>query len=81
MSFLNIISVPLVFLQVRVVKRVAFQQKQRAVREALAIGDQIARRRKQQLLAACFTAWHVQVSRKVARCRAARVFLCLIGSE
>jgi hypothetical protein len=54
-------------MQVRVVKRVAFQQKQRAVREALAIGDQIARRRKQQLLAACFTAWHVQVRTRTLR--------------
>jgi hypothetical protein len=49
-------------LQVRVLRNVAFQHKQRAIREALAIGEQVARRRRRALLASTFMAWHVQVS-------------------
>ncbi|KAF6256503.1 hypothetical protein COO60DRAFT_99985 [Scenedesmus sp. NREL 46B-D3] len=56
------------YCQVRVLRNVAFQHKQRAIREALAIGEQVARRRRAALLASTFMAWHVQVSmyRKVA---------------
>ncbi len=42
-------------------KQVAFERKQRAVREAVAIGDQLLRSRRRELLAAAFTAWHIQV--------------------
>lgn len=42
-------------------RNVAFQHKQRAIREALAIGEQVARRRRAALLASTFMAWHVQV--------------------
>jgi hypothetical protein len=44
-----------------VAKAAAFRTKQAALREALALGDQVARRRKRALLAAAFTAWHLQV--------------------
>lgn len=49
------------YCQVRLLREVAFQNKQRAIREALAIGEQVARRRKAALLASSFMAWHVQV--------------------
>jgi hypothetical protein len=49
------------YCQVRLLREVAFQNKQRAIREALAIGEQVARRRKAALLASCFMAWHIQV--------------------
>lgn len=42
-------------------RSVAFQHKQRALREALVIGEQVARRKRQELVAATFMAWHVQV--------------------
>lgn len=42
-------------------REVAFQHKQRAIREALAIGEQVARRRRAALLASSFMAWNVQV--------------------
>lgn len=48
-------------------REMAFQHKQRAIREALAIGEQVARRRRTALLAAAFTAWHVQVRTCVQR--------------
>lgn len=38
-------------------KRDAFQRKQRALRDAMAIGDRLARRRQRLLLAAAFVAW------------------------
>lgn len=38
-----------------------FLRKQRALQDALRIGDQIVRRRNRELLAATFSAWHVQV--------------------
>lgn len=50
------------YCQVRLLREVAFQNKQRAIREALAVGEQVARRRKAALLAASFMAWHIQVS-------------------
>lgn len=49
-------------MQVRILKQVAFEHKQRAIRDALQIGEQIRRRRHRELLAAAFTAWHIQVS-------------------
>lgn len=49
------------YCQVRLLREVAFQNKQRAIREALAIGEQVARRKKAALLASSFMAWHVQV--------------------
>jgi hypothetical protein len=49
------------YCQVRLLREVAFQNKQRAIRGALAIGEQVARRRKAALLASSFMAWHVQV--------------------
>jgi hypothetical protein len=42
------------------VKRVAFQRKQRALRDALAIGDALARRRRMGLATACFGAWRMR---------------------
>jgi hypothetical protein len=42
-------------------KEVAFAHKQRAIRQALAMGEQIARRRAHAALAAALTAWRVQV--------------------
>jgi len=47
--------------QVRRLREVAFQTKQRALREALAVGEQVARRRRVALVTACFMAWKVQV--------------------
>ncbi|KAF8062705.1 aldo-keto reductase 2 [Scenedesmus sp. PABB004] len=57
------------YCQVRVLRGAAFHAKQRAIAEALAIGEQVARRRRRELLTASFMAWHVQVSkyRKVAQ--------------
>lgn len=55
-------------LQVRVLRNVAFQHKQRAVREAVAIGEQVARRKRLELLAATFMAWHVQVGAVGTQC-------------
>jgi hypothetical protein len=49
------------YCQVRLLREVAFQNKQRAIREALAIGEQVARRRKAALLASSFMAWYIQV--------------------
>jgi len=46
---------------VRLLREVAFQNKQRAIREALEVGEQVARRRKAALLASSFMAWHIQV--------------------
>eukprot|EP00775_Hariotina_reticulata_P009297 gene9297-9462_t len=56
------------YCQVRRLREIAFQTKQRALKEALVIGEQVARRRRAALLTACFMAWKVQVSkyRKVA---------------
>jgi hypothetical protein len=54
-------TIPCSSTQVRVAKAAAFRSKQAALREALALGDQVARRRKRALLAATFTAWHLQV--------------------
>ena len=42
-------------------REVAFAHKQRAIRQALQMGEQIARRRARAALAAAFTAWRVQV--------------------
>lgn len=42
-------------------KEVAFAHKQRAIRQALQMGEQIARRRARATLAAALTAWRVQV--------------------
>jgi hypothetical protein len=57
------------YCQVRLLREVAFQNKQRAIREALVVGEHIARQRRAALLTASFMAWHVQVSkyRKVAQ--------------
>jgi len=49
--------------QLRVMKEVAFAHKQRAIRQALQMGEQIARRRARAALAASFTAWRVQVTK------------------
>lgn len=49
------------YCQVRLLREVAFQNKQRAIREALEVGQQVARRRKAALLASSFMAWHIQV--------------------
>lgn len=38
-------------------KRLAFQRKQRAMHNALMIGDQIARRNRRELVAAAFGGW------------------------
>lgn len=43
------------------IKRIVFARKQRAIQEALRIGDGIARQRNHDLLVACFSAWHFQV--------------------
>ncbi|MEW5306627.1 MAG: hypothetical protein WDW36_009081 [Sanguina aurantia] len=55
--------------QERSLKRTVFVRKQRAVADALRIGEQIRRRRQRQLMAAAFSAWRVQagVYRAVAR--------------
>lgn len=45
----------------RLLREVTFQNKQRAIQEALAVGEQVARRRRAALLASAFMAWHVQV--------------------
>jgi hypothetical protein len=42
-------------------REVAFAHKQRAIQQALAMGEQIARRRARATLVACFTAWRIQV--------------------
>lgn len=42
-------------------REVAFAHKQRAIRQALQMGEQIARRRAHAALAAAFTAWRIQV--------------------
>ncbi len=49
------------YTQLRVMKEVAFAHKQRAIRQALQMGEQIARRRARAALVALFTAWRVQV--------------------
>ena len=49
------------YCQVRLLREVAFQNKQRAIREALAVGEQVARRKRAALLAASFMGWHIQV--------------------
>lgn len=54
------------YCQVRLLREVAFQNKRRAIKEALAVGEQVARRRKAVLLAASFMAWHIQVSSATA---------------
>lgn len=55
--------------QVSVLKRVAFARKQRAIRDAVRIGDQIIRRNRRMLLASTFNAWKLRagVYRQVAR--------------
>jgi hypothetical protein len=42
-------------------KQKAFEVKQRAIRQALVIGEEIRSARSRQLVAAAFTAWRVQV--------------------
>ena len=56
-------------LQVSALKRLAFARKQRAIRDAVRIGDQIIRRNRRMLLASTFNAWKVRtgVYRQVAR--------------
>ena len=51
-------------------KRTAFARKQRAIRDALRIGDQIIRRNRRMLLASTFNAWKLRagIYRQVA-CR------------
>jgi hypothetical protein len=55
-------------------RRVAFARKQRAIRNAVRVGDEICLSRKRHLLAACLGAWRVSASvyREVARRLAAR---------
>lgn len=56
-------------------KRAAFQRKQRALRDALAIGDRLARCRRAELGAACFGAWRARARVRGAagrRCAAVR---------
>ena len=50
-------------------KRMIFLRKQRAMRDALRIGDQIIRRNRRMLLASCFNAWKLRagIYRQVAR--------------
>ena len=43
------------------IKRAVFARKQRAIQDALRIGDSIARQRNRELLEATFKAWHFQV--------------------
>lgn len=50
--------------QMRQVKATVFGRKQRALQGALLIGSQIMQRRRRDTLAACLTAWHLQVSEK-----------------
>ena len=56
-------------LQESSLKRLAFARKQRAIRDAVRIGDQIIRRNRRMLLASTFNAWKVRtgVYRQVAR--------------
>ena len=58
-----------VLLQESALKRLAFARKQRAIRDAVRIGDQIIRRNRRMLLASTFNAWKVRtgVYRQVAR--------------
>ncbi len=50
-------------------KRMVFARKQRAIRDAMRIGDQIIRRNRRMLLASTFNAWKLRagVYRQVAR--------------
>lgn len=56
-------------LQESVLKRRAFARKQRALKDAVRIGDQIIRRKRRMLLAGTFNAWKLRagVYRQVAR--------------
>lgn len=51
-----------------VAKRIIFSRKQRAIRDALRIGDQIIRRNRRMLLASTFNAWKLRagIYRQVA---------------
>ena len=57
-------------LQELVLKRAAFQRKQRALADALAIGARLARHRKRTLQAATFQAWRMRchLFKRVAQC-------------
>lgn len=50
-------------------KHMVFARKQRAIRDAMRIGDQIIRRNRRMLLASTFNAWKLRagVYRQVAR--------------
>ena len=52
----------------RSVKATVFGRKQRALHDALIIGEQIRDRRRRDTLAACLTAWHLQVSKLACGC-------------
>ena len=51
-------------------KRVAFMRKQRALRQAVLVGDRMASRKRQQLLGACLAAWRLR-TRQYSRVAAA----------
>ncbi|KAK9811020.1 hypothetical protein WJX73_006925 [Symbiochloris irregularis] len=49
-----------VYTQEAIVKRAMFLRKQRALRDAIAIGDRLVRRQKRRLTTAAFTAWRAR---------------------
>ena len=49
--------------QLRCAKRAAFERKQHALREAVQMGDRLARRRRQSCAAACLTAWRMTAAK------------------
>ncbi len=55
--------------QVSAMKRMVFARKQRAIRDAMRIGDQIIRRNRRMSLASTFNAWKLRagIYRQVAR--------------
>ena len=53
----------LFLVQLRCAKRLAFERKQRALRDAVRVGDRMASRRRRDTLCACLTAWRLLAAR------------------
>lgn len=50
-------------MQMRCAKRLAFERKQRVLRDAVQFGDRLARRKRLHTLSACLRAWRLTAAR------------------
>ena len=50
-------------LQLRCAKRLAFERKQRALRDAVQMGDRLARKKRRHTLGACLNAWRLTAAK------------------